>query len=81
MQEGRLVTLVLTETDGTVLGRQPLWIGWNYDVAGIIELVEKHMQLQDKKVWVDGLGICYQRVFSTAYMALPETAQAKGEPC
>ncbi len=43
------------------------------------ELVEKHLQLQDRKVWVDGVGICYQRLFSTAYVALPETAQAKGE--
>jgi len=44
------------------------------------ELVEKHLQLQDKKMWVDGLGLCYQRLFSTAYVALPETAQAKGVP-
>lgn len=44
------------------------------------ELVEKHLQLQDKKMWVDGLGLCYQRLFSTAYVALPETAKAKGVP-
>ncbi len=30
------MTLVLTEADGTVVGRQPLWVGWKYDVAGII---------------------------------------------
>lgn len=36
VQDGRLVTLVLTEVDGTVVGRQPLWVGWKYDAAGII---------------------------------------------
>ncbi|BDA49312.1 hypothetical protein COCOBI_13-4240 [Coccomyxa sp. Obi] len=75
--DGRLVTLVLTEADGTVVGRQPLWIGWKYDAAGIIELLEKHLVLQDKKLWVDSLGVCYQRLLSTAYVAVPETAQAK----
>ena len=36
VQDGRLVTLVLTEADGTVVGRQALWVGWKYDAAGII---------------------------------------------
>ncbi|CAL8464187.1 g3722 [Coccomyxa elongata] len=75
--DGRLVTLVLTEEDGTVVGRQPLWVGWNYDAAGIIELLEKHLVLQDKKLWVDSIGVCYQRLLSTAYVAVPEAAQAK----
>ena len=35
--------------------------------------------LQDKKLWVDSLGVCYQRLLSTTYVAVPETAQAKGE--
>lgn len=44
------------------------------------ELVEKHLQLQDKKLWVDSLGIVNQRLFKTVYEALPEQAKAKGEP-
>ncbi len=35
--------------------------------------------LQDKKLWVDSLGVCYQRLLSTAYVAVPEAAQAKGK--
>ncbi|CAL8464198.1 g3733 [Coccomyxa elongata] len=82
--DGRLVTLVLTEEDGTVVGRQPLWVGWNYDAAGIICAQSlgpygcgQLSWQSDKELWVDSLGVCYQRLLSTAYVAVPEAAQAK----
>jgi hypothetical protein len=36
LKDGRLVTLVLTESDGAVIGRQNVWVSWDYKVASII---------------------------------------------
>jgi hypothetical protein len=47
--------------------------------CGPAELLEKHLLLQDKKLWVDSLGMVQQRLFQTVYLALPDNAQAKGE--
>lgn len=36
LQDGRCVNLVLIEADGTVVGRQRLWVDWKYNVANIM---------------------------------------------
>lgn len=42
------------------------------------DLLEKHMALQERKLWVDSLGACHLRLRGTTFEALPDFAQAKG---
>ena len=43
------------------------------------DLLEKHLALQERKVWVDSLGACHLRLRGTTFEALPDAAEAKGE--
>lgn len=42
------------------------------------ELLEKHLALQERKVWVDSLGACHLRLRGYTFEALPDAVQAKG---
>jgi len=43
------------------------------------ELLEKHLQLQKKEVWIEGLGTAQRGIFQDSYKPLPLTLTVKGK--
>ena len=44
------------------------------------ELLEKHLQLQQKQVWIECLGVTQKGIFKDTYTILPPTTTVKGKP-
>ena len=43
------------------------------------ELLEKHLQLQQKQVWIECLGVTQKGIFQDTYTILPPTTTVKGK--
>lgn len=48
--------------------------------AQYADLLEKHLQLQKKEVWVEGLGIVHKGLLKDSYTMLPLASTMKGKP-
>ena len=51
---------------------------WRYHACA--ELLEKHLQLQQKQVWIECLGVTQKGIFKDTYTMLPPTLTVKGKP-
>ena len=54
------------------------WGDWRCHACA--ELLEKHLQLQQKQVWIECLGVTQKGIFKDTYTILPSTTTVKGKP-
>ncbi|CAL5226976.1 g9862 [Coccomyxa viridis] len=76
---GKLISFTLLDASGKVSYTQPVWAQWDYNVSSLLELLEKHLQLQNKEVWIESLGTKQKGIFQDSYTPLPLKSTVKGK--